>query len=617
MIRLFSRTFLMLIVIQTSICVNAQDTTDVSKPLIYNELDIENNDDFSTFSLLDEVVGDYKMFFVGENHEFKSSNVKLQLKMFKYLYKNAGVRTMLIELGYSWGWLFNEYVQTGDTNIFNILETYSWKQYTDLYKGVREFNEPLPENEKVNVIGVDVERFYGLPIKTLCYLLPENDPPDELILNVESLTGLSVYNDEYMEQRRSDNYWDDYYYSSNYSSHNTIEAFVEDFNSKRALYKEYIGQNFTLFERIVKSIEDMIQYYEYESENMTHTYVYREKYMFDQFMIYLKENPDVKCYAQFGRCHTSVVKQEEACSWYDYNSFATRLNKSNDTLVKGKVCSIGCFYPEGSLGSEILEENEHLLEIVNIAEDDNLTIFKLTTDTSIFEEFTDKFKYIIINNMELSDEDYAQYDEVDEDIDIYYNDISFYFDAYYKIRKFNFSKLNDFYSDYSLEDIDESVQMYGGGFSRFINGGYCYSFEYCGFSPVSQNFNDSSKISLSGFTVTSHYGFDIIKNEIFNIIPRLGIGYGELKLIIEEEEWVEQHDGFFQENIISAYKNPAFFFDFDLHARINLNPVSFGVNIGYAVDVSNHKWKSGKLLDNSPKTSFSGFYSAVSGSIFF
>ncbi len=70
-------------------------------------LDIENNDDFSSFSMLDSVVKDYSVFFTGENHNFRTSNYKLQLKMLKYLNKNCGVRHLFLEFGVSRGWLVN------------------------------------------------------------------------------------------------------------------------------------------------------------------------------------------------------------------------------------------------------------------------------------------------------------------------------------------------------------------------------------------------------------------------------------------------------------------------------------------------------------------------------
>src|SRR5690606_35468034 len=155
------------------------------------DLDIEKNDDFSSFQILDSAAKDKMVFFTGENHNFRTSNYKLQLKMLKYLYKNFGVNHLFLEFGISRGWLVNNYVQTGDSSLYTILKKYSYDEYTMLYKELMLFNKTLPADKKIMIHGIDIERSYSTPIKVLSMLLPDRKAPKSIELNIEALKSLA------------------------------------------------------------------------------------------------------------------------------------------------------------------------------------------------------------------------------------------------------------------------------------------------------------------------------------------------------------------------------------------------------------------------------------------
>src|SRR5690348_15202486 len=65
--------------------------------------------DTSPIPILDSVLPRYDLFLSGEWHHV-SVNTKIQLRLLKYFYKNAGVRYYLWEAGYSFEYFMNKYL---------------------------------------------------------------------------------------------------------------------------------------------------------------------------------------------------------------------------------------------------------------------------------------------------------------------------------------------------------------------------------------------------------------------------------------------------------------------------------------------------------------------------
>jgi len=76
----------------------------------FSPLDLNDNDDFSSFKMLDTVLHRYHVFFSGEQH-YTEGDFEVKWKLLKYLYKYAGVRALLIEHPPSFGYLLNHYME--------------------------------------------------------------------------------------------------------------------------------------------------------------------------------------------------------------------------------------------------------------------------------------------------------------------------------------------------------------------------------------------------------------------------------------------------------------------------------------------------------------------------
>lgn len=104
----------------------------------------------------------YFAFLVGEGHAV-SSNTDVMLAFIKFLNQNYGVRHIIVEIGYCDTILKNEFLETGDISILHEFmdSTRDTLAYTRemyyFYINLFEYNQTLPENERIILHGIDVQ----------------------------------------------------------------------------------------------------------------------------------------------------------------------------------------------------------------------------------------------------------------------------------------------------------------------------------------------------------------------------------------------------------------------------------------------------------------------------
>lgn len=592
----------------------------------HSKLDIESNDDFSSFSMLKDDLSDFNVYFTGENHLFRTSNYKLQLKMLKYLYKEAGVRHLILEFGFSRGYLVNQYVQTGDTSVFTILNDYSFEEYSRLYKGLHEFNSSLPEDEKITVHGVDIERSYTTPIKVLNQLLPHDSVPihDSIVLNIEVLKSYMGYNDsryrEYNRSRDDEAKKLEYTYKSysNYfSNQNTVAAMLANFKKHNDKYRDYIGENFEMFSRIMSGMEAEVKRQEYEAGNMFHGTIYREQYMYNQVKALLDTYKGAKIYGQFGRCHTATSDQDEWCDFYHFKTLASRLGNSKHPDLNGKVLSIATYYPKHYGEQSHVKFVRDLMEKLDI-KGPGLTLIKNNGDTASFGELIGKFDYVIVNNYALDEEGELDGEDGDEEADKNYaygksffveftGDISYY---YYNTKQLNSALSNAGFGEYS-----GLMRTFGGSFTimedywTFVR----YKFDYL---PSSQLMKDDTvSLNLGGWSHRFHYGLESSASTRFNVSPYGGIAVSKFELDLWDGTYTQNSDGLFEttQKNESTYINYGVMLDAGIDMRYNISIFTIGASLGYQFDMSNKKWRvDGARSDASPSFSHSAPYASIS-----
>ncbi|MGB3586974.1 MAG: hypothetical protein WBA23_10560 [Tunicatimonas sp.] len=137
------------------------------------------------FGVSEEVLEQSHIFLTGEIHGV-AANAELNYAWLQYLVSHAGVRYYLAELPYSTGQLLNYYLASGNEATLNrvfqpLEETLSCTQENyAFWQKVYALNQGLPQNERVQAIGADIEHQTGSAIAYLATLLPESEAPENI-----------------------------------------------------------------------------------------------------------------------------------------------------------------------------------------------------------------------------------------------------------------------------------------------------------------------------------------------------------------------------------------------------------------------------------------------------
>lgn len=575
-------------------------------------LNISPDEDYHSFRILEPDL-DQNVFVVGENHHYNKSNARLQLKLFKYLHKNTGLNTILLEFGYSRGWLVSKYIATGDTNLLQILDRYSFASYTRFYKGLRKYQEELGDADSIRVAGIDVERFNGLSVRILDKLLPKNKKiPDSLRITIESIKGLSGYNDHLYKQQEDlrdmrDNQRKRKHqvvYDLDYS----IEEIIKKVNQYESQFEAYLGDNYSVFRKIIKELEDKVTYNEYVEKGMIQQYTYREEYMYQNFMKLYERDTTCKFMMQFGRCHAALSLQEEACGWYVFNAIAKRIAETERPGLQNKVATIGIFYPKSETFEANQEKYKQVRRMNNAAPDQALTFFSLRPDTTVTPEqdMSNQFHYIILNNLNPRDELDEKYFAEEATPAPSSDEPTFHFKAKAGFFERRYGKLNNFLLENGFTDTWLPEMTYGFGLAIENTNGFCFSWDHY----IYANFNSSNsvgeRVDMNGFTTLFYYGRNFSNKRWFSLTPYVGWGIGRTKIGYEADT---QKSALFGENVSVAYTNPGLLASGMLSAKVNISFVSIGVEGGYIIDVSDPGWRAdGEIVNESFSQRHSGYF---------
>ena len=113
-------------------------------------------------SIIDNDLKDYEIFLIGENHGVKA-NVELKMKFLKYFKKKINFKYYICELPFSMTYFLNRYLETGNDALLKdiykyIKGTYAWnKDEYDYWRDLYKYNKTLPRDDKIILIGIDIE----------------------------------------------------------------------------------------------------------------------------------------------------------------------------------------------------------------------------------------------------------------------------------------------------------------------------------------------------------------------------------------------------------------------------------------------------------------------------
>lgn len=572
-----------------------------SQSKLVSDLPVDN------LHLLDTIAGKYKVFFTGENHMFADENSNINLKMLKYLNEKTGVRNLILELGFSRGYMLNRYIN-GDTGYYDLLSNTTSLSYLEYYRELRKLNESLDSSRRITVHGVDVERFADDGPVLLYNLLPDSaEPPASISFSVEVIRSYGSYSMKGIRNTNYDFVTDDnipYSYYSGFYDAKTIDTMIADYRLHRNDFMLYLGDSFALFDNVFTSIIEYRRYMNYAG--MPHQYIYRERKMYENMTQLLTSNPSEKYYGQFGRCHVSRAHMDEACNWYAFSSIARRLNEG---VAKDQVLSIGIFYNEKGVKSFLrfdrnfekgIEEEIKKYKPEKCS-NSNLLYKVADTDTALLRYY----QYIIYNN------NCAPGKDVEANVFL----SSTTMDFGYGSATFDLKNLNAAIAP-NLQGFSPDMMFYTLGFSVSSYGFY-QNMSFRGYSG-GKIINGPVTYNLKGYTILQGFGY------MPNLSRRLALGlyvnygFSRMSLNVQNDtSSVAISNGFSNVNQLKYINNGivlgggadlrfAITSWFGLFARTN-----------YLVDVSNKRWRQpwgmGNTLDKSSPPTSVGSYSWCAG----
>ena len=597
-----------------SLLSNAQTTNDLMMNVAKGTLiDTAENNNVDCFTTLDSQIKEHRVFFSGENHRYRQTNSHLELKLFKYLHQKANVNTLILETGFSGGWIINRYVQTGDSSIKKYLFKATYKEYHHFYELLRNYYDSLPSDKKFKVEGIDLEREYGSLAKMLLYLMPDSLPKDDsLAFHWEALRAAVGYYELYDDETRNGISGNSRgYYRQSYSLYGTLRVVLRHFKNETSKYQTLLGENFNLFKDALAGLDEDTDWDRYN--NAYHERIYREMYMAAKLTRLLTENPTESYYGQFGRCHTSITEQSTWCDFYYLRSLAARINSTS--IGKGKVFCLGIYYLnelEYQGEEAILRDNiKGLREILK----PGITLVSLEGKDSTVNKFKDKFQYLIlyregkfyepsqINGRSTNHRKngYDSYDPIYVNLNYAYQSLMFqsgFVKNYLSSNGFTGFKNRLDYHSVQFENVNDKGD------------GPYFSMDYGWSNALKQNINDSQELSLTSKKFGFYIGGDMLAHDHFGLIPAIGFHYYNTLLTKSTQKTAINNNSDPFINIAPDYiiKNPAFCVSASLDFRYTNNFYNFFIKGVYNFDVSDKRWLSdGKAISSNFKSSFSGF----------
>lgn len=360
------KRLLLLLFLFTAIKGFSQDTKEEFLRKNMAVLDINDNDDFSSFAMLDSVLDRYTVFFTGEMH-WTEGNFELKWKMLQYLYHKAGVRVLFIEGPRSYSFLMNHYIDRNDSISFAGINIPSYIQGTKeqiFYQNIYRFNQGKAPGEKIILRGLDREFNVFLSLSAVEILFSPGIPQ-----------GLKREYNLLMEEKTRDR----------------ADSLLRKIEADTS-YITYFSGNYRELTSILRSVAcktcDPAH-----ARKQSPRWSDRESLIYRNFLDMIEDHPGQKFYGQFGNNH--VYLQPPSIKRYTpiAQPVAYRLNTFSDSPVKGKVCSIVTEYGNGPR-----EFSKADRKLVKRSSKQPFTLYRINQAGAPFDTVSKYYPYFIKND---------------------------------------------------------------------------------------------------------------------------------------------------------------------------------------------------------------------------
>jgi hypothetical protein len=260
--------------------------TDATQYLLQNKHTIKL-DDTEKFSFLTPDFYNNQIYLFGENHG-SSQPHDVDFQLFKQLYQKENVRHYIAEVDQIKAWMLNNFLKDGDENwLTKVFKSWKaegaqWANQSNWnkYKKLHDFYTSLPENEKFEIIGIDVIQDYSLLNDYFKYFLNNKSSKNEAIVKFIAISDTVQYGNRKIlgELARK------------------IASDIKVNNQ----YKKELKSNLSDFELFIKNA------------GYTGNKMYRDSIMYKTFddIVVTKNLKDKKMYGFLGFYHTLQTKYE-------------------------------------------------------------------------------------------------------------------------------------------------------------------------------------------------------------------------------------------------------------------------------------------------------------------
>jgi hypothetical protein len=543
----------------------------------------------SEIDILDKNMDSCLVFLSGENHLYSKTNNKIKLNLLNYLHDKHGFNHLIIELGYSRGYMLDQYINN-DTTFYELLKSNTADVYLNFYKDLRKLNQTYPDSARIRVSGIDVERFPDDGFLLLKRLLEtKKEIPDSLVFIVENIRAFASY----FMNTRIVNYDDDNYSYSSRKFYNskTIDSLINEFDAVRASFESLMGSDFALFDKVFQTLKDHRKYERYSS--MPHQYVFRETYMFNNLKSLIQSNPKSKFYGQFGRCHISQTELNKECDWWGFNSLAKRIG---DKLPETKIISVGIFYENQAKYSYFgkKETNLELEKYFSLTQVEESRLIKIKEkDTFLLKHY----QFVIVaKNSGFGTKVVSSKDKE-------------YLNLGFGSSFYNFNNLNQVILGNSFNNSLNQIHI---GFDNYSDRfKYGYFIETILRSKIKATEAD---YRMGGSKLSLYLGYNLIQKRRFSVSLSGLLSYQRLSLVVEKNPMFSNPplNGFNNVDVVKFF-NPALLFGSELDVRHDIGQhFCVFLKAQNDWDFSRKQWyqsvgNGSKFLKFSPSTSLGNY----------
>jgi hypothetical protein len=349
-----------------------------------------------------------RVVFTGENHTQVEFNARTEYTLMRSLYEHCGYRNFIIEMSPVRAHYMERYISHNDTHARDLLKSIASDKFLRLFDHLHAWMKNVPQNERIHIHGLDVERFYDMSFyrmndalkkqKTVpnrqIYILAKQIIPQIVANNYNAGMGdystpLEIGNKSLMGDETS------------YSDFEITEV-VDSISAYIELFKKWLSP--ADFEIFNEGYRGAVEFKKWTNlENRAQQYLWREERMFQNFLSILTADTTQKFFGQFGRCHSALSKQWGDCGWYNFKSIS---NKVKTRYFKGdstKIVSIAIMYKdnEENLSAVDHEQNytiEQEINLIKNSKSKSPLLFDLSDSTMEFTELRKKFNFALLNS---------------------------------------------------------------------------------------------------------------------------------------------------------------------------------------------------------------------------